>query len=368
MSDRRGNAVWLLILALGAAGCWGGWWLWGQTAARPSGVRTEQAGGLTGGLAAQPPRPSAPVFAPQPDPDDDFRPDFVVYRPLEPVLDPPVGSVAEAAGKIDDAEMVFGLIVAGQARAYPIGQLFGPMNEVINDTLGGQPVVVAWCGLCQNAAADSRRLGDRVLQFSAGGLWRGVLLLCEPTSGSLWSQMLGECMRGRERGEMLTQLPGIFTDWKTWSTGHPETSVMLRPRTTDQSRAEDTVYPARDHVVAVDLGGQQAAWSFEELNQQPLVQETVGGVPLLIAYDAGTSTASVLDRRVSDRTLAFRREANQLIDTETGSVWDPITGRGRTGPLAGTVLLRLPSMVSRADRWKAYHPSTVWGLGSAPSS
>jgi hypothetical protein len=74
---------------------------------------------------------------------DEFRPRKVV-KPFPPITDFPILSAKDAAGKIDDAELVLGIEIDGKARAYPINMLTGPRREILNDTLAGVPIAATW--------------------------------------------------------------------------------------------------------------------------------------------------------------------------------------------------------------------------------
>ena len=79
---------------------------------------------------------------------DGFRPQVVV-RPFEPITDVPVATAEEVSDPnfhftIDDNELVLGVKVGDEARAYPINALTGPSREIINDTLGGVPIAATW--------------------------------------------------------------------------------------------------------------------------------------------------------------------------------------------------------------------------------
>lgn len=64
------------------------------------------------------------------------------YRP--PIVDAPVISVGEVKDQVNDNELVLGVVVGGEARAYPINMLTGPSREIINDTLGGRAIAATW--------------------------------------------------------------------------------------------------------------------------------------------------------------------------------------------------------------------------------
>jgi hypothetical protein len=75
---------------------------------------------------------------------DDYRPRVVVPRYLPPITDVPLKRPGELRGEVTDEELVLGVEIGGQARAYPINQLFWPQREVFNDTLGGRPIAATW--------------------------------------------------------------------------------------------------------------------------------------------------------------------------------------------------------------------------------
>ena len=72
----------------------------------------------------------------------DYQPRTVLRKPIRAITEPPITSAQSA--EIDDNELVIGVEVNGQARAYPINQLTGPSREIINDNLGGTAIAATW--------------------------------------------------------------------------------------------------------------------------------------------------------------------------------------------------------------------------------
>ncbi len=75
---------------------------------------------------------------------EDYRPRRVIQRYLPPIADIPLKRAGELAGEVTDDELVLGVEIGGEARAYPINQLHWPMREVFNDTLGGRAIAATW--------------------------------------------------------------------------------------------------------------------------------------------------------------------------------------------------------------------------------
>ncbi len=75
--------------------------------------------------------------------DGDFRA-IQVVPPLPALTKFPRKPVREAGAELNPSELVLGVEVGGEARAYPINMLTGPEREILNDTLGGQPIAATW--------------------------------------------------------------------------------------------------------------------------------------------------------------------------------------------------------------------------------
>jgi len=135
--------------------------------------------------------------------------------------------------KIVTSELVLGVAINGEAKAYPLRML--NWHEVINDTVGGVPVAVTWSPLTQSAAVFDRRVDDRTLRFGYSGLlYNGNLVMYDerddpagPSAGeSLWSQLHMRAISGPLAGRALRLLPAELTDWRDWSEAHPNSGIL----------------------------------------------------------------------------------------------------------------------------------------------
>lgn len=73
---------------------------------------------------------------------ENYQPQTVLARPLPPITDAAFVSATQA--DVADSELVIGVVLNGESRAYPINQLTGPRREIINDTLGGTAIAATW--------------------------------------------------------------------------------------------------------------------------------------------------------------------------------------------------------------------------------
>ncbi len=218
-----------------------------------------------------------------------------------------------ASSKLDPRMRVIGVEVGEAARAYPINLM--NYHEVINDTLGGQKILVTFCPLCDVPRAWDRKVGDEVLEFGVSGLlYRSNMLIFDRRDAiekeSLWTQIDGRAATGplAAEGRRLTPLPARSTTWGEWKAAHP-TSTVLSADTgheRDYSQnpyaaflADDTVnFPlpersgrAKDaknksHVAVVELGDLRRAYFFKDLKAAGgPVKDRIGDQEVTLVYE-----------------------------------------------------------------------------------
>lgn len=128
--------------------------------------------------------------------------------------------LAEIEG-LADTEPVIGLTINGDMRAYPLRILM--RHEIANDEVGGVPVTVTFCPLCNTAIVFDRRLGDRVLDFgTTGRLRKSDLVMYDRQTETWWQQFLGEGLIGELTGARLKMIPSrleSFAEFKARAAG-----------------------------------------------------------------------------------------------------------------------------------------------------
>ena len=214
------------------------------------------------------------------------------------------------------------------------------------------------------------RIGERDLTFHVSGkLWNNSLVMRDLQTGSLWSHLLGQCMQGELCGTALEVLPSVVTTWRVWKADHPTTSVMLLSPTRNPYRL-DFYQDNWRFGYGVIVGDQPRIYSFAGLDQQPLLNDQVDDTPLVIHYNDQTRAAYGWLRRLpkfgtagESQLLSFVQDGPTVLDEQTGSSWDLVTGRCSAGPLRGSRLDYLPLIVTSQRAWRTFHPDTqIWPI------
>ena len=308
---------------------------------------------------------------------------------IPPIDNPNFVTTAEADEFLAPDEPVMMLRVGDDVRAYPLQILI--WHEIVNDIVAGEPVVVTYCPLCNTAIAFRSTVEGRVLDFgTTGNLRHSDLVMYDRQTESWWQQITGEAIVGELVGTTLDFVPAGIVAYSDFKASAPEGRVLSlqtgheRPYGSNPYVGYDTGTPflfsgdvdtrlrSTERVVAVVVDAEAAAYPFQVLEEERVVNDVVGGRPLVVLFKPGARSSLdtetirdsrqvgagvVFDRRVGERTLTFLAAGDFAADIETGSQWD-ITGRAVQGPLAGTRLEPVTHGNHFWFAWAVFRPDT----------
>jgi hypothetical protein len=229
----------------------------------------------------------------------------------------------------------------------------------------------------------SREINGEEFTFGVSGkLIMNVLVMYDRQTNTLWSQLLGEAVEGPLKGTQLEFLPSWQTTWEDWKTQHPDTVALRKGFSSGrepyagyfsssaagvigETIRDDRLY-VKEFVIGVENQNEPVAYPFSVLNDEPVVNDTVGGEAVLVTFDADTASGVVFKRDLDGETLTFSGGPGLVLtDQETGSTWDGRNGLATDGPLAGEQLTRIKSTRSFWFGWKDFYPETrIYGLDS----
>ena len=225
----------------------------------------------------------------------------------------------------------------------------------------------------------SREINGEEFTFGVSGkLIRNVLVMYDRQTESYWSQLLGEAVEGELVGTKLEFVPSWMMSWQQWQDLHPETVALDKQGRRGARDAYDGYYGSsqtgvipetiqdnrldvKEFVNGVELDDNVIAYPFRTLNEQPVLNDTVGDETVLVVFDVETAVSVAFSRVVDEQTLTFAQTETPLViqDNETGTTWDALSGEALDGSLADSQLTRLKGTTSFWFGWKDIHPDTL---------
>ncbi len=309
------------------------------------------------------------------------------------VTNPDMENVETASEWLGERAPVISVEIEGEARAYPHAILM--WHEIANDEVGGVPVAVTFCPLCNSSIVFDRRVEGDVLEFGVSGVLRNSdMVMYDRQTESWWQQFTGAGIVGDYNETLLDIIPSQVISFSDFAERYPDGLVMSRD--TGFSRQYginpyagydgiedpflfrgdvDQRLPATEHVLAGVIDGEAMAYPFQALSQEIVINDTLGETPVVAFWQPGVAssldrsviddsrdigTAALFSRTLEDGTeLTFRydAEAEALVDEQTGSTWN-LFGEAVEGELAGTELQQLVAAPHFWFAWAAFHPET----------
>ncbi|NQW08439.1 MAG: DUF3179 domain-containing protein [Alphaproteobacteria bacterium] len=289
-----------------------------------------------------------------------------------PALDNPKRIAAGAADYLLNADLVFGVEINGDARAYPL-RIMG-WHEMFNDVIGGVPVALAYCTLCGSGILFETKVEGRDAPFvfgSSGFLYRSNKLMFDRQTDSLWNQFTGQPVSGPllDSGITLPIRPVTITSWARWRERHPETTVLSLETGhyrdygsgvvySDYFASPELMFPSivgdesrvrrKDYVYGIRTAGGAKAWPLDAFAGGAVINDRVGLDDVVLIGDSFTRTVR-----------AYRRQAMTFGTGDTpgtlagpGGIWR-IKEEALIGP-DGTRLPRMPGHIAYWFAWNSY--------------
>ena len=145
-----------------------------------------------------------------------------------PALDQPKTTPAAQGSWYPDDAIVFGVVINGQARAYPKNMM--EVHEMVNDTLGGRRIGMPYCTLCLSVQAffTDRVAGRQPLLRTSGLLSRSNKFMYDLSTYSAFDTFTGKAISGplHQAGVVLPQTTVVVSTWAAWRRAYPQTTIL----------------------------------------------------------------------------------------------------------------------------------------------
>lgn len=317
-------------------------------------------------------------------------------RDAIPPIDNPQFEAVSESDWIQGQEPGVLIEIEEDARFYPLSVM--TRHEIVNDEVGGIPVAVTYCPLCNTALVFDRRFEGETLRLGVSGLLRNSdLVMWDDVTQTLWQQVTGEAIVGRHAGKSLTPLASAIVRWADFRDTHPDGQALSsdqgfglvygsNPYEFYSSRSRpynfysgeiDDRFPALERVVGISVNGIDKAYPFSLINKVRVVHDNLAGQELVVFWGAsdtadaldsgliadaiGIGTGIVYNPFVDGKRLTFVASGDtEFVDNETGTTWS-ILGKATSGELAGEELELLPHRNEFWFAWQAFFPDAeVW--------
>ena len=313
---------------------------------------------------------------------------------IPPIDDPVFLDVVDNLELLPANEPVVALEINGDARAYPIRAMV--WHEIVNDTVGGVPVSVTYCPLCNSAVTYERTINGVETTFGTSGrLFASALVMYDRATETLWTHYDGQAVIGVLTGEQLKAHAAPLMAWDQFRSTYPAGKILDWTQSgfnRDYGRNPYTGYDDPDNtpflfrgmlddraaamqrVVGVTYEGSSAAFGLGTVSggEGRASAVKVGDSDLVVFWVAGQSSAldagqvstgrdvgstGVFIPHAGGRGLTFSYDGEHFVDTETGSLW-LLNGEAIEGELVGEKLVQIPHLDTFWFAWSTYQPDT----------
>jgi hypothetical protein len=268
-----------------------------------------------------------------------------------------------ATNRVKSDRLVVGVVVNGQARAYPL-QFIGYHHQV-RDTVDGQPILVSYCTVCRTGRVFSPIVDGRPETFRLVGMDQFNAMFEDATTGSWWRQANGEAVTGRRRGLQLRELPSVQVTLAQWLAIHPDALVMQGDTLFAEEYAKDYAFERgtsrkaltgtdtvswgeKAWVVGITADGASTAFDWNRLKRERVINAVVGRTPIVIALREDSASFFAFAR--PDTATRFALRGDSLV--ADGRAYG-LDGRG-----TGDSLVPIKASQEFWHSWRTFQPET----------
>lgn len=289
---------------------------------------------------------------------------------------------ADQAGFLEDDELILGIRVGDEVRAYPHRIL--DWHEIVNDQFDGHFISITYCPLTGTGVGWDRELHAGLTTFGVSGLlYNTNLIAYDRRTDSNWSQMLLKCVNGEQIGVRIKTYPLLETTWGTWKKMFPHTQVLSTDtgyrlgyswypygdyRTNNTNlyfpvEVEDNRLPWKERVLGVvSTIDKPKAYRFGSLPEKSIgvINDGHFGNNIVVVGSREMNFMAAFNPKLDDGTvLGFKAVEDALpvvmMDHE-GTMWD-IFGQAVSGPREGAQLEIYDSFIGFWVAWGAFYPN-----------
>lgn len=277
-----------------------------------------------------------------------------------------------SSNKISLEKLVIGVNLNGIAKAYPI-QLIGYHHQV-RDTFGREPVMITYCTVCRTGRVFRPEVHGKPENFRLVGMDHFNAMFEDETTGSWWRQATGEAVAGKLAGEQLPEIFCTQTSLSQWLQMYP-VSLIMQPDSTfseeyahmdsydfgidrgELTRTDTLSWKEKSWVAAVDINGASAAFDWNQLKQEKIINDSVGPLPIVLALANDDKSFFAFERPDGHAIFEIRNDTL----CSGGSKWNL---KGEPYASSATPLKKIIAYQEFWHSWRTFHGHTRFASDS----
>ncbi|MFI5188378.1 MAG: DUF3179 domain-containing (seleno)protein [Chitinophagales bacterium] len=234
--------------------------------------------------------------------------------------------VNAASNKVDSGRLVIGITLNGEAKAYPIR--FLGYHHQVQDTLGGEPVMITYCTVCRTGRVFQPIVNGKLEKFRLVGMDHFNAMFEDATTKSWWRQVTGEAITGKLKGQQLPEIYSTQTSLAEWLKLNPNSLIMQADSEFIKSYDTTGNYEAgksknkltgtdslswkdKSWVVGIKVGVERKAYDWNRLKAERIINDKIENTPVLIVLSNDNKSFFAFER--PDENSVFHLN-NDIID------------------------------------------------------
>ena len=285
-------------------------------------------------------------------------------------------------------DRVFGVSINGEHRAYPLRIMNA--HEMANDTLGSEPITLAYCVLCGTGIAFSRKVNGIETTFGTSGLlFQSNKVMYDRETLTLWHQGNGQPISGdlTDTDFNLDFFPTLLTTWEEWLEEHPDTTVLsietgvypasnYQPESDSRSiyyeyfKSPETMFPVpnqsgvlqpKEVVLTLSIGDARKAYQVEALNDVRLLNDSLADTKVVVLASGKSQAARIYERDTHQFSLISGNQSAtallRIVD-EDGEEWIATEDALINSESPDEKLVRIPTHYAFWFSWFSFNEET----------
>lgn len=267
---------------------------------------------------------------------------------------------------VNDSSLVIAVEYKGVAKAYPIRYL--SYHHQVQDTIAGKNIIVTYCNVCRTGRVFEPTVNGQHEKFRLVGMDHFNAMFEDATTKSWWRQATGEAVAGTLKGQSLPEVESFQTNLRKFFELYPHAVVMQLDAASRRkydstgrfekgkskgklTRTDSLSWKDKSWVVGIQAGNASKAYDWIQLTEKRIINDNVGGKPVVLALSGDAQTFVVFER--PSQTDEFTLRQDTLF--AAGKPYD-LTGRDLSTP--GQRLERVKSYQEFWHSWRTFHPDT----------